>query len=415
MAIQIDNISLGSITIAGTPPTYIIYPVALTVDEGSSLTINILADGVFSGTTLYWKINNITTSDSDFSAVSGSFTITNFAGSFTISPLADLASEGEETFTVSVRTGSTSGTVVATSDTITIVDTSITPGQIAYTTPGTYTWTAPTGVSVVSVIAVGGGGSGARTSTAPAVNAGGGGGGLGWKNSITVTPGASYTVVVGAGGDTSFAVAQPGGDSYFIDTTTVRGQGGRGAGASAVRGTNASGGAGGTYVGDGGGTGGAGGGGYWPSNTGSTTMAEGGGGGAGGYSGTGGRGGYRNPPDTGTTTSPLAGAGGGGGGGSFGYGYNISAQAGGGSGGGGVGILGSGSNGAAGGGGGSGGSDAPPRLSGPGNNGDGATYGGGGGGGDSLVSFNGVGGRGAVRIIWPGNLRQFPSTRTADE
>jgi hypothetical protein len=29
---------------------------------------------------------------------------------------------------------------------------------------------------------------------------GGGGGGLGWKNNIAVTPGQSYTVVVGAGG-----------------------------------------------------------------------------------------------------------------------------------------------------------------------------------------------------------------------
>jgi hypothetical protein len=35
------------------------------------------------------------------------------------------------------------------------------------------------------------------------------------------------------------------------------------------------------------------------------------------------------------------------------------------------------------------------------------------GGGGALYNAGGSGG--AVRIIWPGNLRQFPSTRTADE
>ncbi len=35
------------------------------------------------------------------------------------------------------------------------------PGQQAYTTAGTYSWVAPSGVTSVSVVAVGGGGSGA--------------------------------------------------------------------------------------------------------------------------------------------------------------------------------------------------------------------------------------------------------------
>ena len=35
-----------------------------------------------------------------------------------------------------------------------------------------------------------------------------------------------------------------------------------------------------------------------------------------------------------------------------------------------------------------------------------------GGGGNS---YSGYGGDGAVRLIWPGDARQFPSTRTADE
>ncbi len=38
--------------------------------------------------------------------------------------------------------------------------TGIAPGQSEYTTPGTYSWVAPDGVTSVSVVAIGGGGAG---------------------------------------------------------------------------------------------------------------------------------------------------------------------------------------------------------------------------------------------------------------
>ncbi|PZO83267.1 MAG: hypothetical protein DI626_09190 [Micavibrio aeruginosavorus] len=228
------------------------------------------------------------------------------------------------------------------------------PGQIAYTTPGTYTWTAPAGVTSVSVVSVGGGGS--RSS---GNNCGGGGGGLGYKNNISVVPGQNYTVVVGAGYDSpgcsTNGCGRKGEDSYFSSSTTVAGKGGGGG-----CGSNA----GGTFVGDGGGNGGNS---YGTYGSGAATVSAG----AGGYSGNGGS-------VTCDSCNGNSGAGGGGGGGIYG-GANQ---------GGGVGLLGLGSNGAAGQGG-SGG--AVPN------------YGGGGGG------------NGAVRIIWPGNARSFPSTRTANE
>jgi hypothetical protein len=97
-------------------------------------------------------------------------------------------------------------------------------------------------------------------------------------------------------------------------------------------------------------------------------------------------------------------------------------------GGGGVGIFGQGSNGvgygitgfqtglepyfeAVGGGGGSGGSKASNTTN--TNSGPGGLYGGGGGGGDGGNGGNGA--NGAVRIIWPGDDRLFPSTRTTNE
>ena len=100
-------------------------------------------------------------------------------------------------------------------------------GQIAYTTPGSYLFTAPANVTSVSVVAVGGGGGGHHTSSG---GGGGGGGGLGWKNNIPVTAGNTYTVVVGTGGLPTGAVgdAQAGGNSYFISTSTVAGFGGQG-------------------------------------------------------------------------------------------------------------------------------------------------------------------------------------------
>lgn len=259
-------------------------------------------------------------------------------------------------------------------------------GEQAYTTPGTYSWTAPADVTSVCVVAVGGGGGGG-TSAADA-SSGGGGGGLGWKNNITVTPGVSYNVVVGSGG----AVLSAGGQSYFLSSTTVAGNGG----SPGVNGT-ANGGAGGTYVGDGGGNGGQGGNSNTLDSTNSTPEA-GAGGGAGGYSGDGGRG-------AGAQAASLVGGNGAGGGGGGGGSPDGGAAGGGG----GVGLQGEGSSGTGGtgsvrGGGGSGGTGGTTTPI-------GGAYGGGGAGADATTS--GAGGSGAVRIIWGGS-RAFPSTNTAD-
>lgn len=268
-------------------------------------------------------------------------------------------------------------------------------GQQAYTTAGTYSWVAPTGVSQVSVVAVGGGGAGAAPSYGSG-RAGGGGGGLGYNNAVAVTAGNSYTVVVGAGGNGYVSPTTDGGDSYFINVCTVKG----GKGSRAVGCTVGSGG---TYTGDGGGNGGNGGSGS------SSTAYSGGGGGAGGYSGTGGTGGSN-------TGNGTAGAGGGGGGGGS---RNNSCF--GSAGGGGVGILGSGANGTAGtggepstgGGGGSGGTNGGGG-DGSGHGATGGVRGGGGGGSARSNGLAGLGQAGAVRIIWPGQNRSFPSTCTGD-
>lgn len=243
-------------------------------------------------------------------------------------------------------------------------------GEQIYASPGTYSWVCPDGVTSISVVYIGGGGHG--------TNYGGGGGALGYRNNMAVTPGASYSVVVGAGG----VRGADGGASYFISASNQANGGSQGM-------------SGGTFTGGGGGNGG---------NGSIGSGLGGGGGGAGGYSGAGGNG-AASP-----STSGGSGSGGGGGGGGAGAGTYSS-------GGGGTGIYGQGSNGA----GGSAGTLGGKGGSGGGNgnasdgtftNGDGGYY----GGGTSYNSANaGAGAPGAVRIIWPGTLRQFPSTRTAYE
>ena len=184
-----------------------------------------------------------------------------------------------------------------------------TPGlyyTTSYTTSGTYDWTAPDGVYYIDAVCIGGGGAGASP------GGGGAGGGLGRRTNIPVTPGVTYTVVVGVPGiRQSNGSGLPGGASYFISFNTVAGGSGQG-GVSGFGGTTGIAALGGTYVGTSGGNGGNGG-----------TYVEsggggGGGGGAGGFTGNGGVGGNggNNSGSNGTAgTAGSGGAGGGGGGG----------------------------------------------------------------------------------------------------
>lgn len=276
----------------------------------------------------------------------------------------------------------------------------INAGEDVYTTAGTFTWVAPFGVTSVSVVCIGGGGGGDNGGG----TAGGGGGELRYKNNITVVPGTSYTVRVGPGGGGGFQSYEPqygsdGQNSYFINTSTVNAIGGKRGSFSPTPGLGGSGG-----VGDGGGNGGNG------------ATGVGGGGGAGGYSGNGGNAG-------GSLAAGSPGSGGGGGGGQGGNHNNVFSSGGGG----GTGLFGLGANGtggvvgtATGGGGGSSGNNGtsdPTSKTAPG--GTGGLPGGGGGKGKNPIAANsvndfnrsgGAGRNGAVRIVYPGDIRQFPST-----
>ncbi len=287
-------------------------------------------------------------------------------------------------------------------------------GESTYAIPGTYTWVCPAGVTSVSVVCVGGGGGG---SSRGSYATGGGGGALAYINNYAVTPGTSYTVVVGVGGTAAYNVefstptqvqATAGGTSSFRNTSTCAAGGGAGglgltgdtynpvAGGVVIAGTGFPGGASGSCF--------------------SSAAQTGGGGGAGGYAGAGGssanfNGSTVNIP----AVAPTGGAG------AYGARTSESKTAGGG----GVGLLGQGSSGTVqtnnsglGGGGGSGGQSGFAAIAPgwqPAAAGNGGLFGGGGGmagpGGNANFLFRpGDGAGGAVRIVWPGATRLFPST-----
>ena len=107
----------------GPPPTFTFTPQAISVNEGSSLAFEIGGTNIPNGT-YYWTIE---TNAGDFATSSGSFSITNNYGVITVTPTADTTTEGEESFTLAIRSGSISGPILESSgSSFPINDTSLT-------------------------------------------------------------------------------------------------------------------------------------------------------------------------------------------------------------------------------------------------------------------------------------------------
>ena len=103
------------------------------VNEGSPAAMSVTTTNVDNNTTLYW------TTSSDFSPNSGTVVISSNSGSFNVTPVADVTSEGDENHVVYLRTGSTSGTIVS-QRTIEVIDTSINSGSGGSQGGGTATY-----------------------------------------------------------------------------------------------------------------------------------------------------------------------------------------------------------------------------------------------------------------------------------
>ena len=208
------------------------------------------------------------------------------------------------------------------SDYLTIT-TQIIGGYTEFTSSGTFT--VPSDVTSLTVVALGGGGGGGNNSSNFVTqNAGGGGGGGGMCiSSLSVTAGETLTVTVGSGGA---AGGSNGGDSQVLRSSSLLIEGGGGNGGGQGSNSGGSGGSGTNPSGSGatasvqfdGGNGGSGGSGFVFT----PTAGGGGGGGAAGADGSFGGADGGNGGSGGNGTSSSVGGGGGGGGTKNGSGQN---------------------------------------------------------------------------------------------
>jgi hypothetical protein len=297
------NSGTGSISVAGATFTDTVgnnntasNTLSINYDTGAPIvSISASPSSVSSGaaTTVTFTINEATTTftSSDVSATLG--TLTGFSGSGTSYTATFTGSPSTGgTAVITVASGSlsdSSGNANTTSFTLNITVTntsSSTGGRTSYlangsngtngvryfverfTTVGTTSWIAPRGVTNVEYLVIAGGGGGAGGHGGAHGGGGGGaggyrtnasgqssGGGATAESAFAVTPGTSYTVVVGAGGTsgavrniggtggnsqfgTITALGGGGGGSYYIGPTTGGSGGGAGASSNLITGAN---------------------------------------------------------------------------------------------------------------------------------------------------------------------------------
>jgi len=128
----------------GNNVTFTSVPSSIT--KGSTGTFDTTSTGSLADATLYWVINNGTTTDSNFSAVTGSYTATGGTGSFSIVTVTDGISQADLTFTVSIWTGAGgTGLLKTTSSTVNLAS----PG------PGAQSISIGGGISIGTGIRVG--------------------------------------------------------------------------------------------------------------------------------------------------------------------------------------------------------------------------------------------------------------------
>ena len=123
-----------SITINDVIPSYNITPSVSTVAEGDSVTFTINTTNVGDGTQLYWREQGSASSSDWVGGSSGNFFVNNNVGIVTITTRLDWNNETENII-LSIRTGSTSGTITTTSSAVTITDTA--PSNVTVTASST--------------------------------------------------------------------------------------------------------------------------------------------------------------------------------------------------------------------------------------------------------------------------------------
>ena len=127
----IDNENTGGLQTgrpwADTVASYSVIPRQLSVDEGlgNGTVFDIYTTGVPDGNIYFTVTGTVTGADFDGGVLpSGSTVVNNNVSAVSFGLIADGLTEGTETYALQIRTGPTSGPVVATSALVTVNDTS---------------------------------------------------------------------------------------------------------------------------------------------------------------------------------------------------------------------------------------------------------------------------------------------------
>lgn len=108
-------------------PTYEIASVGTSVSEGSAITFNVVTTNVANGTQFTWAASR-----NDLSPKSGTVTIQNNKATFNVTAIADSTTEGNQTFKIDLKSTSAGTPTVASSNDVTIIDSSTTPAPVNY-------------------------------------------------------------------------------------------------------------------------------------------------------------------------------------------------------------------------------------------------------------------------------------------
>jgi hypothetical protein len=132
------NVSVLAPSVAATmaggalAPVYSLSPNVTSVNEAASVVFTVSTSNVTDNTTLYWSTSG-STAAADFtdSSTTGTVVIVSNTGTITRTLSGEHVTEGSETFSLSLRTGSTAGPIVANSTaSVTVNDTSIETYQV---------------------------------------------------------------------------------------------------------------------------------------------------------------------------------------------------------------------------------------------------------------------------------------------
>jgi hypothetical protein len=235
------------------------------VVEGSNVTFTLTATNIPLGTIFYYStVGNVTS----FSSNTGSFALNSTSNTFVISN-PQVPYNASRSFNVILRSDSAAGPIVATSNTINVLDNALIVVSASGGTQSNvdgyriHTFTTSSNVTILSsgeveyLVVAGGGGAGSQ--------GGGGAGGFRTATGLSVIAGSTFTVTVGAGGtggnSANTIVRTKGTDSVFSSITSAGGGHGGNYGAPVAQpgsSGGSGGGGGGTTGGDTFGTGGAG-------------------------------------------------------------------------------------------------------------------------------------------------------------